>query len=362
MLHEFIAANRDQIISLCRAKALTHTIRPDPPAASDHGVPLFVEQLVSVLRPGAPRDGEIGRTALLHGHDLLLQGFTASQVVHGYGDVCQAITYLAVEQQAPISTEDFRLLNGCLDEAIAAAVTAHGRKETPAAADAAADGANQRLGFLAHELRNLTNTAIFAFEILKTGNVGVGGSTGAVLQRSLMGTRNLIERAMAEVRLTQGIQNRERLLVSTCIDELVPAAVLLADARRITLKVMPVDKALAVEADRQILSAVVMNLIQNAVKFTRPLTAVTLQVGSNDERVFIEVEDECGGLPSAKSDLFRPFEQRGADRSGMGLGLAFSRWAVEASDGRLSVRNRPGVGCTFIVDLPRIAVRDLAVA
>jgi len=222
---------------------------------------------------------------------------------------------------------------------------------------------NERLAFLVHELRNLTNTAIFAFEVLKTGNVGVAGSTGAILHRSLMGTRNLIDRSIAEVRLTQGNLNRERFLVSSFIDELVPAAGLSAAARRITLEVMPVDGTLAIEGDRQILAAVVMNLIENAVKFTRPLTTVILRVGSSDERVFIEIEDACGGLPDGKTtDLFQPFEQRGADRTGMGLGLAFSRWAIEASHGQLSVRNRPGAGCTFTVELARVGLAALAVA
>ena len=64
-----------------------------------------------------------------HGHDLLLQGFTISQVVHDYGDVCQSVTDLAVETDAPISSDDFRTLNRCLDDAIAGAVTeyAHGQ-------------------------------------------------------------------------------------------------------------------------------------------------------------------------------------------------------------------------------------------
>jgi hypothetical protein len=52
-------------------------------------------------------------------------------------------------------------------------------------------------------------------------------------------------------------------------------------------------------------------------------------------------------------DLFRPFEQRGADRTGMGLGLAFSRWGVEANRGRLYARNLPEHGCVFTVDMPR---------
>jgi signal transduction histidine kinase len=53
------------------------------------------------------------------------------------------------------------------------------------------------------------------------------------------------------------------------------------------------------------------------------------------------------------AELFHPFEQRGSNRSGLGLGLAYSQWAVIANGGRLYVRNFPGSGCVFIVDLPQ---------
>jgi signal transduction histidine kinase len=70
--------------------------------------------------------------------------------------------------------------------------------------------------------------------------------------------------------------------------------------------------------------------------------------------VLIEVQDECGGLPRGDvNELFRPFEQRSADRTGIGLGLAFSRWGAEANEGRICARNLPGRGCVFTVDLPR---------
>lgn len=363
MLHEFIAVHRKEIISRCRMKVATRSVPPPSEAEIDHGVPLFLDQLIDALRLGLLSSVEIGQTAVLHGHDLLLQGFTVSQVVHDYGDVCQAITELAVELKAPISTEDFRMLNRCLDDAIAGAVTEYGRGRTQSTLDGETVRGSERLGFFAHELRNLTNTAILAFEVLQKGNVGVAGSTATVLHRSLMGTRDLISRSLAEVRLTQGIQNWEQLLVSRFIDELAPAARLSADAQHITLSVLPVEDGLAIEADRQVLRAAVMNVLQNAVKFTRPGTTVTLRVGANPDRVLIEIEDECGGLSGGSvKDLFHPFEQRGTDRSGLGLGLAFSRWAVEASHGRIYARNLPDVGCVFTIDLPRLPVSAFAIA
>ena len=58
--------------------------------------------------------------------------------------------------------------------------------------------------------------------------------------------------------------------------------------------------------------------------------------------------------------MFRPFEQRNADRTGLGLGLAFSRWGAEANHGRIYTRNLPGRGCVFTIDLPRLQVLDVA--
>lgn len=361
MLHEFIAVNRDEIIRRCRAKVATRTVPPPTDVEIDHGVPVFLDQLIDALRVGLTSSPEIGRSAVKHGHDLLLQGFTVSQVVHDYGDVCQSITDLAVEKNEPISTDDFRTLNRCLDDAIAGAVTQFGREQNQSTLDGETARGSERAGFLAHELRNVLNTAIMAFEVLKTGNVGVTGSTGSVLHRSLMGARALVGRSLAEVRLTQGIQNRDKFLVTEFIQELAPAATLEASARGIGLTVIPVEEGVAVEADRQVLAAVVGNLLQNAFKFTRPRTTVTLSVGASAERVLIEIEDECGGLPAGNvNELFRPFEQRSADRTGVGLGLAFSRWGVEANNGRIYARNLPNKGCVFTLDLPRLPVPAVA--
>jgi signal transduction histidine kinase len=363
VLYEFIAVNRGEIISRCRAKVAARSIPPPTEAEIDHGVPVFLEQLSDTLRLGLITSPEISKSAIKHGHDLLRQGFTVSQVVHDYGDVCQAVTELAVELDMPISTDDFRTLNRCLDDAIAGAVTEYGRERNQSGIDGESARGSERLGFFAHELRNLMNTAIMAFEVLKTGGVGVAGSTGGVLHRSLMASHALISRSLAEVRLTQGVQNREQFLVGPFIDEIASTWTLDANARGVRLTVTPVEEAVAIEADRQILTAVVGNLLQNAFKFTRPRTNVTLRVVASAERVLIEVEDECGGLVTEDIDaLFRPFEQRSADRTGVGLGLAFSRWAAEANEGRIYARSLPGEGCVFAVDLPRLPVSALAVA
>jgi hypothetical protein len=137
MLHEFLSSHRIELIRRCREKVADRFVPSGTPADAEHGVPLFLQQLIDTLRPGQfdytseGREGmpdaypaEISRTAALHGMELERCGYTVDQVVHDYGDVCQAVTELAIEQNISIDSDDFRILNGCLDNAIAGAVTA----------------------------------------------------------------------------------------------------------------------------------------------------------------------------------------------------------------------------------------------
>jgi signal transduction histidine kinase len=69
--------------------------------------------------------------------------------------------------------------------------------------------------------------------------------------------------------------------------------------------------------------------------------------------VFIEVEDQCGGIPESKSDPFQAFtDRRKYDRSGLGLGLSIARKAVRLYGGDISFRNLAGTGCVFVIEMP----------
>jgi signal transduction histidine kinase len=165
------------------------------------------------------------------------------------------------------------------------------------------DQGTERLGTLAHELRNRLNTAILAFESIKSGRVAAGGSTGLVLGRSLMGLRDLIDRSLADVRLDAGIERLERISVAEFIEEVEIGILIQAQARGLHFVVTPVDRAVTIEGDRQILVAAVSNLLQNAFKFTRKHGNVSLTTRATADRVLFEVEDECGGLPPGKARI-----------------------------------------------------------
>jgi signal transduction histidine kinase len=359
LLHEFLTLHRDEIIARSRQKVATRMAPRPTEAELEHGVPLFLEQLVDTLQreqETATRktSDAMARSAQRHGGELKHAGFTVGQVVHGYGDVCQAVTELAVELEIPISADEFKTLNRCLDEAIAQAVTEFARQRDLSASDRG----TERLGFFAHELRNLLSNAMLAFEVLKTGTVGVGGSTGKVLGRNLVGLRNLIDRSLAEVRLEAGLQRREHVPLTEIMEEVAVAAAIEAKARGFQLTVTPVKPGLAIDVDRQLIAAALANLLQNAFKFSRGGGHVVLRTDTTavEGHVLIEVEDECGGLPPGQAeDLFRPFEQRGTNRSGLGLGLAIARESVETNGGLIRARSLPGKGCVFTIELPLIA-------
>jgi signal transduction histidine kinase len=353
MLHKFIAMHREDIVTRTKDRVRGRAWPSVSSREIDHGVPLFLTQLTETLRLEATATpfsgGAIGSSAARHGAELLAAGFNAAQVVHDYGDICQAITEIALEEQAPITVEEFHTLNRCLDTAIAEAVTEHARLT----AQRRSEEEVERLGQAAHELRDLLNGALLAFHTLKRGSVAINGTTGAVLGRSLTSLRNLIDRTLSEVRLAGGTQLRERLSVTAFLDEIAAAGVLHSEYRGIRFTVAPVDPALAVEGDPQLLTSAVMNLLHNAFKNTPAGGAVILRAYARGERLRVEIQDECGGIPETKGDLFQPFgERRGSDRSGLGLGLSIARRAVRAHSGDIHIRNLPGEGCVFMIDVP----------
>ena len=217
MLHSFLTSHRNELIQHCREKVAKRYAPSQTPQVVDHGVPLFLEQLVHTLEaeqlttarsesePGpSPVPTAIGRAATLHGTELLRLGYTVDQVVHHYGDVCQAITELAVKQRAHIDTDEFRTLNRCLDEAIADAVTAFADERESAILDQATD-LHVRLGHLADDQRRLVDMSLQTIRAIQSGRLAVAGATGTALVKTLTELRDLIDRTLPEIRLISGV-------------------------------------------------------------------------------------------------------------------------------------------------------------
>ena len=377
MLHNFLTSNRVELVGRCRAKAEQRKApKSEDKGLADHGIATFLEQLIQTLRleqKGHPTEGyrvsgppgggdlalsDVGEASAHHGHELLMKGLTVDQVVHDYGDLCQSITDLAFETNFPIDVDEFRTLNRCLDNGIAEAVTEFSYQRDFLVAEDQENILNVRLGEFAHEARNLLSNAVLAASALKAGKVGSDGATASVLDRSLSGLRSLIDRSITDVRVSAGLPVYQRMFsLAEFISEVRLSSEFAVASRQCSLIVNDVDPSLAVKVDRDLLLSAVSNLLQNAFKFTRERSEVTLNAYSAADRILIEIGDQCGGLASVDPDtLFLPFVQTGKDKSGIGLGLSISKKSVEANGGSLSVRDVPGTGCVFTIDLPRRAL------
>jgi len=373
MMSTFLANNHDELVARCRSKVTKRPRREASTVQLSNGVPLFLDQLRQTLEAeegdhaakavqisgasggDASLVSEMAMSAAAHGQSLLNLGFSVDQVVHDYGDLCQAITDLAFERDAPFSVPEFRTLNRCLDNAIASAVSAFSGQRDAAIARRQGDELNERVGLLVHELRNALATASYATAALELGNLPMSGSTGAVLKRSLETLKKIVNDSFEQVR-ARAVEpaHRETFTLQSFIADAKNDALLHAGASGSRLTVPVVDPLLQIEGDRERLLGALSNLLQNAFKFTRPRTEVSLIAYAVADQVFIDVKDHCGGLPGGEGGaLFTPFAQRGADRSGLGLGLSVARASVEADGGVLTVHDVPGTGCVFTITLPR---------
>ena len=356
MLHDFVTANRAELIA--RARSMVKTRAAPRPSAEEleHGVPLFLDQLVATLRRASGNGSGLVAGATEHAGYLQKMGFTIAQVVHDYGDVCLAVKELASERHASITVDEFRTLNRCVDDAIAGSVTEfmHQRVQSPS------DDETDRLGSLALELRNRVGAAMIAYATIRSGRVGPGGSTGAGLEHNLRGIRDVIDRSLAQARIEAGTQHRDRIPLIDFLEELELNASLEAREHGGELIVGPVEQGVEMVGDRAVLAAAMNNVLQNAFQFSCEDARVSLTTTVTKDRILFEVADECGGLPADKGEAFflaaDPTRANGngtGTGTGTGLGLFVSRKGIDLNGGEMHVRDVPGTGCVFSISLPR---------
>ena len=370
MLYQFLQDNQEEVLSLTQKKTLELAGNRPSSTQLELGLPLFFEQLLDVLlmerheyhadrlsgetlslieSVGRSSESELSKTAEGHGVELLRLGYTLSHVVHAYGSICQAITELATIKNIKISPSEFHDLNRCLDIAIAGAVMGfannHKRQEVSREVE--------HLGFLAHELRNALTSVNIAFQLIKKGTVGTGGSTAQIMDRGLQRIEYLINRSLTEVRMRVD----SKVVIETgyllqLVDQIVATASQEANFKNQILEIK-IDPMIIIEADQQLFYSAISNLIQNAIKYTRIGGKIQVRGYILEKNIVVDVEDECGGLLTKHAtDLFKPFEQQNQNKQGLGLGLTIAQKAVELNHGSIGAKNLPGKGCIFTITLP----------
>jgi two-component system phosphate regulon sensor histidine kinase PhoR len=113
----------------------------------------------------------------------------------------------------------------------------------------------------------------------------------------------------------------------------------------------------AISGDRLRIEQVAINLLTNAIRYTKPGGSVTLRTGRSGNSAFLEVEDNGIGIPADKvarvfDRFFRVDDSRNAGTGGTGLGLAICKAVVEAHDGMLTVESQLDHGSKFRLEIP----------
>jgi two-component system, OmpR family, sensor kinase len=161
------------------------------------------------------------------------------------------------------------------------------------------------------------------------------------------------------------VDGQEVVLRECYLDDVVSACVrdasVMAKARGVTIKVDSADDV-AVRGDEELLRRMVMNLLDNAVRYGPEGSDVRVRVSSSDRLVTLTVEDSGPGIPEADRErVFERFVRLETARTaaGGGLGLPIARWIAEQHHGSLQLEP-PVRGCRFVATLPLVRTRELA--
>ena len=222
---------------------------------------------------------------------------------------------------------------------------------------------------IAHDMRTpLTNiiTGIRTVEQIEettplTEELVGGALTGA--DRLLSMVNDMLD--LSKLEAGEMALHRERFPIGDVMTDAARLVAALAGEKRLELLVEPVppenEQVLCVDADREKLLRVFVNLLGNAIKFTPPGGKVTLHAeGDGEGAVCVWVSDTGPGIPAEHQErIFDKFYQAEAGKAGgvaaTGLGLTFCKLAVEAHGGRIGVKSAPGEGSRFWLTLPAAA-------
>ncbi len=314
----------------------------------DH-IPVFVDELTAALFPDVvPLPGG-SAVAEEHGAQRLRLGFDVGEVVREYGVLHMCILQLAADADVPITVTEHSVITRWINAGVAQAVSQYvSQRDVEIQRQA-----SEHLGFIAHEIRNPLSAAKLLFQRLRMRELASGGRMVELVERNLKRTGDVIDSVLTHASFKMGIAiHLEHIRLRQFLTDIAQDAGGEAQNKRVDIQLAIPDEVV-LDADPRLLRSAVANLVLNAVKFSHADGEVALAAYESDGRVLIEVSDSCGGLPPGKAEeLFSPLVQRGEDRSGFGLGLAIAMQAAEAHNGTIKVRDVPGRGCVFILDLP----------
>ena len=348
---DFLKQNRDALL----AKGEEKVCESLPTVASltteqlRDSLGLLLDEILESLEPGRGRlsDRESSPIARGHGAQRQVLNTAIADLVREYYLFLESAAELASDERTSLGPAGLLAFTKALFSATADAVAEYVRRQEQQQRQADFE----YFAFVAHELRNPLSSTKLAWELLVRKRE-IDPRRVEVINRGLGRLAELIDNSITRSRIGTGVEVRRE---PVAVDELVSEAQddSTIDAETKNIRVVAAASGHVVAADHRLLRSALTNLLRNAIKFTREGGQVAVRSRLAEGRVLIDVEDECGGLPPDRAEwLFAAFEQAGRDRSGFGLGLAISKQAIEAHGGTLSVKDVPGKGCVFTIDLP----------
>jgi PAS domain S-box-containing protein len=233
-----------------------------------------------------------------------------------------------------------------------------------AEAQASIQARDRFLAVLGHEIRNPLNALNNGLQVLKVvrDDPDAAGTSLAIMERQLEQMARLVDDLLDISRITMGklVIRAERTDVASIIRNAVEVSLPMFERGGHVLDVSLPTSPIIISADPTRLSQVVMNLLNNAVKFSEPGGTVWLSASRHGDEVLISVRDEGIGIPQAQLPvIFQIFEQLDTEwkraQGGLGIGLSLVKEFVELHGGEVEARSAgPGAGSEFIVRLPAL--------
>lgn len=285
---------------------------------------------------------EIGEADAGDGRDI-------GALVSDFSALHQSVLEFASAREITVSHGEHTALARGVNRATAEAVSRYALARDREVARAHAE----HFAFLAHELRTPLSSIRMGLDLLDDRRVDAADILPRIRKASAS-MQELLDNEITSTRLSSdSALHIESVALDATLAEVVADLQTPAADRSIGIDVRGAE-GLGLSADPRLLRSILTNLLSNAIKFTRPGGSIDIRCHSDGDDIVCQIADACGGLPEGKAAaLFDPYKQVGGDRSGFGLGLVIVHDAVARHHGSISVRNRPGEGCTMVLRLPK---------
>jgi signal transduction histidine kinase/CheY-like chemotaxis protein len=338
-----------------------------PVIIEDHGVAVIGVRLTFAGAAVGAVVAGYGLTAFPD--EAMVHRFTQSQ------GLAMSSVWRAIRRQAPLTSQRLgiyaELLVALTETLLSENFRSQQHQETAARLAAAVQAKDQFLAMLAHELRNPLAPIRIATQIIsmrETSNPPVQKAR-EIIDRQVGHLTRLLEDLFDVSRITSGkVQLRkETVNLATAIANALEASRGLIEERTHALSVSLPEKALFVDADPLRLEQVIINLVNNAARYTPPNGHIAVTASRENAEAVLRVRDDGVGIPGHVLphvfDLFTQAERSLArSEGGLGIGLTIVRNLVELHGGTVAAdSDGPGLGSEFIVRLPLGTSSDVRV-